>query len=66
MHQKEISNKAKIPEIAKTKTSSSNNRVRCNKNAKLTKKSTKPQSVQCTKKSKPAVRVGKNRETLKN
>lgn len=38
MHQKEISNKAKIPEIAKTKTSSSNNRVRCNKNAKLTKK----------------------------
>lgn len=38
MHQKEISNKAKKSETAKTKISSLNNRVRCNKNTKLIKK----------------------------
>lgn len=38
MHQKEISNKAKKSETAKTKISGLNNRVRCNKNTKLTKK----------------------------
>lgn len=45
MHQKEISNKAKKSETAKTKISGLNNRVRCNKNTKLTKKRTKHQSV---------------------
>ena len=38
MHQKETSNKAKKSETAKTKISGLNNRVRCNKNTKLTKK----------------------------
>lgn len=45
MHQKETSNKAKTPEIAKIKTSSLNNRVRCNKNTKLTKKHKTPERV---------------------
>lgn len=45
MHQKEISNKAKKSETAKTKISSLNNRVRCNKNTKLTKKNKTPKRI---------------------
>ena len=37
--------KQKTSEIAKIKTSSLNNRVRCNKNTKLTKKAQKTQGV---------------------
>lgn len=50
MHQKEISNKAKISETAKTKTSSLKNRVRCNKNTKLIKKTQKPKACSAPKK----------------
>ena len=56
----------KISETAKTKTSSLKNRVRCNKNTKLIKKTQKPKACSAPKKSKPAERVGKNRKTLKN
>lgn len=66
MHQKEISNKAKTSKNAKIKISSLNNRVRCNKNIKLTKKIQKPKMCSAPKNGKPAARVGKNRKTLKN
>lgn len=50
MHQKEISNKAKIPENTKIKISSLNNRVRCNKNTKLIKKVQKIKACSAPKK----------------
>ena len=65
MHQKEISNKAKKSETAKTKISGLNNRVRCNKNTKLTKKAQNPRACSAPKKE-AAARIGKNRKVLKN
>lgn len=50
MHQKEISNKAKISENTKIKISSLNNRVRCNKNTKLIKKVQKIKACSAPKK----------------
>ena len=53
--------KQKTSEIAKIKTSSLNNRVRCNKNTKLTKKAQKPRACSAPKK-KPQqelIKIGK-------
>ena len=60
MHQKEISNKAKKSETAKTKISGLNNRVRCNKNTKLTKKEQNTKAYSAPKSQKQElVKIGK-------